>query len=152
MFFLDLLFEVSNHILSKQCEKVTPKGTQKETQNRATHGCPTPQNIWYLLYGSHIFQFWSCSGIHFVSLRISDTVFLSFFRLLKNEVPEWCPKWVIYGKICSNSTLSPKSPQETPRRAQDLSNDAKTLRKGPKIMLQDPQNCSFSTTTMFAGT
>ena len=33
VFFWSLFFEVSNHIFFQQCEKVTPKGTQKATPN-----------------------------------------------------------------------------------------------------------------------
>ena len=86
------VFEASNHIFCKQCEKVAPKGTQKDTENHEIHGCPTSQNIWYLQYGSHILQFWMCFGIHFFSHRSSDTDFSAVFRFFEKLGARIVPK------------------------------------------------------------
>ena len=92
VFFRCVFFEASNHIFCKQCEKVTPKGTQKDNPNHQIHGCTTSQNIWYLQYGSHILQFWMCFGIHFFSHRSSDTVFSSLFSLFEKLGARIVPK------------------------------------------------------------
>ena len=139
MFFRCDFFEASNHIFCKQCEKVTPKGTQKDNPNHQIHGCTTSQNIWYLQYGSHILQFWMCFGIHFFHTVLRTLFFHHFFAFWEIRCQN-SPKngRVFYAENLTNSALSPKSSHEAPRRAQGLPNDAKMLPKGPKMMPPGP--------------
>ena len=138
VFFRCVFFEAPNHIFCKQCDKVTPKGTQKDNPNHQIHGCTTSQNMWYLQYGSHILQFWMCFGIHFFHTVLGTLFFHHFFAFWEIRCQN-SPKngRVFYAENLTNSALSPKSSHEAPRRAQGLPNDAKILPKGPKMMLRD---------------
>ena len=82
-------------------------------------------------------QFGVCSGIHLFSHRFSDIVFSALSRFLKIRGQNGAQnRRGFYAGNVSNSTLSPKSSHDAPRRAQGFPNDAKILPKGPKMVLQ----------------